>query len=403
MKKMLACSHFSLEPDSLDAGRLAGEALAKDFAGEQLKAVLAYGTVNHDQGVVLEGLRAGLGPDVAIVGCSVQGMIGDGQVTEDGLAFAAMGFGGPSLRCATAIEREVQVETKEKGLAIGRRLKSELGEQPKLVVLLYDPLCGADVELLLAGIRAELDCPVIGGGASQPWGPTVQTFQYWGTEVLSHGVVALAFAGPFSTEIGISHGAAPIGLTSTITKASGNKVFEIDHRPAIDVWVKATGCNADNMNDQTLMASWALGLERRFIVDGPEQPREDVVRVIRGAFGFIMETGAIVFQAAIPEGTKVRVHHRTVEKVLDGTSAMAQDLAARLGERRPWAVLSFECGARTYPFLGEANTYKEHSELRARIAPHAPWLGMMAWGEIGPCGGQPAFHNYTYPLVVLTD
>jgi hypothetical protein len=28
---------------------------------------------------------------------------------------------------------------------------------------------------------------------------------------------------------------------------------------------------------------------------------------------------------------------------------------------------------------------------------------MMAWGEIAPCNGQAAFHNVTYPLVVLTE
>ena len=47
------------------------------------------------------------------------------------------------------------------------------------------------------------------------------------------------------------------------------------------------------------------------------------------------------------------------------------------------------------------NTRAEHKALRAAIAPQAPWLGMMAWGEIGPCLGQTAFHNYTYPLVTF--
>jgi hypothetical protein len=28
---------------------------------------------------------------------------------------------------------------------------------------------------------------------------------------------------------------------------------------------------------------------------------------------------------------------------------------------------------------------------------------MMAWGEIGPCGGEPGFHNFTYPLLLLVD
>ena len=96
-------------------------------------------------------------------------------------------------------------------------------------------------------------------------------------------------------------------------------------------------------------------------------------------------------------------HHRTIEDVLNGTQDMARDLGARLAGLRPWAVLGFECGARTFPFLGPSNTLKEHEQLRAAIAPEAPWLGMMAWGEIGPCAGKPAFHNYTYPLVVLAN
>ena len=97
------------------------------------------------------------------------------------------------------------------------------------------------------------------------------------------------------------------------------------------------------------------------------------------------------------------LHHRTIERILGGTEDMARDLADRLAGREPWAVLGFECGARTYPFLGRANTSKEHEHLRKAVAGQAPWLGMMAWGEIGPCAGRPAFHNYTYPLLVLTE
>jgi len=82
---------------------------------------------------------------------------------------------------------------------------------------------------------------------------------------------------------------------------------------------------------------------------------------------------------------------------------MGTDLAQRLHHRRPWAVLGFECAARTFPFLGPNKTREEHQGLRQVVAPAAPWLGMMAWGEIGPCVGQTAFHNYTYPLVVLVD
>jgi hypothetical protein len=390
-----AHSLFSLEPDSLEAGRQAGEALRAHFGAAGPKAVVVYATMNHDHPALLEGLRSSLGKDSLLLGCSAQGVVSNSELTEEGLAMAVMGFGGTGLECAAAVEHEIQKDPTEKGRRLARQLKGGLGREPKIVVLHYDPLSGVDAEALLEGLRLELDCPLIGGAASQPWGPPEQTFQFSNTEVFSRGAVALALSGSFSCEIGICHGTAPTGVTSVVTRVNGNQVLEFDGRRAIDVWRETTGCEPEDMMHQSHFATWAVGVERA--------RGGHVERFIRGAFGVNQETGAMMLQAGIPEGTRVMLHHRTIENVLDGTEQMARDLTRRLGNREPWAVLGFECGARTYPFLGDANTRQEHTALRAAVAPRAPWCGMMAWGEIGPCGGSPAFHNYTYPLVVFTD
>jgi hypothetical protein len=396
MMDKVACSVFSDELESLDAGRGAGEALLARFGTERPKVAIVYATMNHDQPAVLEGVRQALGKDVLLLGCSTQGVVSNDELTEDGLALGIMGFGGTGVRSAAAFEREIQDGSKEKGRRLAQSLKRDLGGEPKVVFLLYDPLCGIDVEAMLEGMRLEVDCPLVGGAAGQPWGPPRQTFQYWDQEVFSHGVVAVALAGTFSCEVGICHGTAPTGISSIVTKAAGNLIIEIDGRRASDVWRETTGCQPEDMIHQSHLAAWAVGVEL-------QGPGGQVERVIRGAFGFDPETGAIVLQAAVPEGTRVMLHHRASEDVLSGTEAMATDLAGRLAGREPWAVMGFECAARTFPFLGEANTRKEHKDLRAAVAPNAPWFGMMAWGEIGPCAGRPAFHNYTYPLVVFTD
>lgn len=392
----IASSVFSDEPESLDAGKAVAHGLLAEFGRGGLKAVVAYATMNHDQQSVLDGLRAGLGDDVLLLGCSVQGVVSNAELTEDGFALGAMGFGGPDVRCAAALEREVQDAPKDKGRRLGQALKRELSEQPKAVLLYYDPLCGIDVESMLEGLRLEVDCPIVGGAAGQPWGPPRQTFQYWDREVLSHGALALAISGSFAVEVGICHGTAPVGIASVVTKATGQRIFEIDGRPAIDVWRETTGCAVEDVLHQSHLAAWAVGVE----VIGANGQAE---RVIRGAFGFDAETGALILQAPVAEGTRVMLQHRTIEKVLNGTREMGVDLAARLTGRTARAVLGFECAARTFPFLGEGNTRAEHEELRAAVAPDAPWLGMMAWGEVGPCAGRPAFHNYTYPLMVLTE
>jgi len=392
----IACSIFSDEPESLDAGRAVAQELVDKFEPGGLKAVLAYATMNHDQQAVLEGLRAGLGKDTLLLGCSVQGVVSNAELTEDGFALGVMGFGGPDIDCAIAVEREVQEAPRDKGRSLAQALKRDLKSLPKAVILYYDPLCGIDVESMLEGLRFELDCPIIGGAAGQPWGPPRETFQFWDREVLSHSALALAITGSFEVEQGICHGTAPVGIASVVTKAVGQRILEIDGRRAVDVWRETTGCAIEDLVHQGHLAAWAVGVE---LIGAGGQ----IDRSIRGAFGFEPDTGALILQAPVAEGTKVMLQHRTIDRVLDGTRNMAADMAKRLTGRTPRAVLGFECAARTFPFLGEENTRAEHQGLRAEIAPDAPWLGMMAWGEIGPCAGRPAFHNYTYPLLVLTE
>jgi hypothetical protein len=394
-----AASVVSQETDSRQAGAAVGRSVKASFAAEQLAAVLVYATVNHDQAALLEAVRAAVGPKVVVVGCSTQGVMGNGTVLEGGFLVGAMGLGGDSLRVAAACAHTIQNDGVDKGRQLARDLKQQLGEQPKLLVMVYDPLCGVDVNQLLAGLREEVSSPLVGGAASQPSGPVATTYQYFGAEAFTQSAVALGLTGPFTTELAVCHGTTPTGIVMTLTKSDGNKLFELDGRPALDVWRETTGLRDQDRLLQDHTAALAMGIERTIIKEG----REEHAYLMRAAFGFDRETKSIVVQAAIPEGSKVLFHHRTASVVKDGTVAMAKELAARLAGKHTWAVLGFECGARTAPFLGPADTLEENLVLQSAVAPEAPWLGMLPWGEIAPCGDEPAFQNYTYPLVVLTQ
>ncbi len=388
-------SVYSDEPDTTDAAHEVADTLRDKF-GDALKAVLVYATMNHDQEELVRELRGALGADVLLVGCTSQGVVSNDKLAEDGFGLAVMGFGGDVLQCASAFERDVNEAPREKGRRLAESLKQGLDRPPTAVIVWYDPLCGLDVQTMLGGMSEVIDCPFVGGAAGQPWGPPRQTFQYWGDDVFSHGAVALALAGDFNVEVGICHGTAPTGIKSVVTKSDGNRILEIDGRPAAQVWRETTGCRVEDLVSQSHLAAWAVAVE----VKGEDGRSE---KAIRGAFGFEPDTGALILQAPVAEGTNVVLQHRTIDKVLNGTEVMGREMAERLAGRKPWAVLGFECGARTFPFLGESNTRAEHAQLRATVAPDAQWLGMMAWGEVGPCAGVNAFHNYTYPILVLTE
>jgi hypothetical protein len=397
--ELIARTCSSQQSDSTRAGEEVGKSLKDAFGDKSLQVVVLYGAVNHDQAAMIRTLRGVVGKQVPILGCSSQGIMTRGDVREGGYYVGAMGLGGGSLQVGTAVEHEIAADTRAKGARMAKGIFEQLGGEPKVLVLLYDPLCGADVHELIAGVRQHIKCPIVGGGASQPWGPMVKTYQYFGDDVFSHGAVALGLGGSIAAELGVCHGTAATGLTMTVTRAEANRLLEVDGRPALEVWRDITGWAEGETIDQNHVAAWAIGIERPVTaVDGQTKS----AYAIRAAFGFDPNEKSITLQAAIPSNTKIMFHHRTTAAVMEGTKVMGGDLAERLRSRRVWAVLGFECGARTSPFLGAKATTDENVALQAAVAPDAPWLGMLAWGEIAPVGGEPAFHNYTYPLVVLT-
>ena len=202
---MHSSTFYSLEIDSSEVGGAAARALVHEFGPAPLRAVLVFATMNHDHAPLLEAMRAQLPKDTLLVGCSAQGVVGDGSLSEDGMVLGAMGFGGESLRVAAAEAREVRSDSVEKGRAMAKKLKDDLGREPGVVFVFYDPLTGLDVESMIAGMRTELTCPIAGAGAAQPWGTPFETAQFFDTQVFNHGALALALAGPFTTEIGLCH------------------------------------------------------------------------------------------------------------------------------------------------------------------------------------------------------
>jgi hypothetical protein len=378
--------------NSFEAGSTAAQDIKRHFAGEVPKLVLAYLTVNHDQPQFLRGLAAAFGGDVPIVGCSGQGVMGRGVVHEEGYAASVMALGGSSLQVAAARVEDIQSDTRAKGVALGQALCGGHAQPPKVTILHYDPLAGADLDVLLGGVHHELECPVMGGAAAHFFDAAMTTtYQYFGGQVFSKGAVGVTLSGDFSAEMAFSTGCAPVGIELTVTRSAGNMILELDSRPALEVWTDLTCSDA---SDPVASAALAIGI-----------PSTDTSQehLIRAAFVLDQVKQGIMVASGIAEGTVLTLYHRTVEEVLDGAAQLGADLKARLREKRLKAVLGFECGARTRPFLGTEATNDENRALQALVGADAEWGGVICWGELFPVGGRPGFHNYTYPLLALAE
>ncbi len=377
--------------ESYDTGSDIGRRILAAVGAEKPAVVLAYATVIHDLQAWLRGMRSALGEDVPLLGCSTQGIVGREFYVEGGYGAGAMVLAGESMRASTARQDDIHIDSRQKGAALGRTLLAGLGQRPKVVLPFYDPLCGANMDLLFEGLFDEVRCPIIGAAASNHYACPVGTLQFYGDSVFHSGAVAVALCGEWRMLTEICHGASPLGVELTVTKVDGAQLLEVDGRPALDVWEEITSGMVTAHRHHVHLA-----------VGMPNADSEGDPYLVRAVYGTDPVSRAVILGSSVPAGARIMLHHRTTEGVLQSAARMAKRLQARLAGATARAILGFECGARTKPFLGAKLTREENAELQ-RAVPEGAWLGMLPWGEVYATTGAPVFHNYAYPLVVLGD
>lgn len=390
---LIAKAIVATEPGSLAAGRDIATKILRHF-GEPPKALVVYLTVNHDQQAFLQGLSDILGAEPALIGCSIQGIIGRGLVREEGYGAGVLALGGDSIHVTQATVRNIASTPYESGVALGQALEMPSGTRSKLTLVLYDAVEGVDIEPFLAGIHSSNQCPMFGGAAAHAYfySNVQDTFQYAGTEVLQNSAVALSIAGDFTMAYEICHGCAPVGVEMTVTRAEGNVLYELDGRRASDVWEEICGdIRGRGTNQSTALA---IGV--------PSSPNT-AEYLVRGAYLVDKHSGGVSLGPAIAAGTKIMLHHRTLEDVQAGAAAMAQRLKRQLQGKRVRAMLGYECGARTLPFLGMEGTLQENLMLQTELDQDAEWLTAVVWGELFPTAGRPGFHNYSHTLLAMAE
>lgn len=358
-------------------------------------AVIVYMTVLYDPAVVLSAIREELGPGVPIVGSSTQGISRNGAVSETDRVLGVAVICSNKAKAISALSKNLCADAFRAGRDLAEQLgdPKALGEVPLL--LWFDPLTGANVQALIDGLAAGGYTNVIGGASGQPWGPFDKTYQYLDRSATNDSVVALKLEGIGGAVWETSHGVEPLGLEVEVTSAEGNIIRTLDHKPALDVWSEQLlGTFTFHVDDWT----WVLGV--RIPEASPDDPEG---LVSRGVFGINKETKELQLLAPVPVGSTVHICHRTVEAVFDRALEMGKRLKKRMAGRDPFLVLSFECGGRPRPFLGDEKTLEENCRIQETVGKDIPWLGMFPWGEIAPRGSRSHFSNFQFPLLVLCD
>ncbi|HEX3541044.1 MAG TPA: FIST N-terminal domain-containing protein [Acidimicrobiales bacterium] len=358
--------------------------------GEDAKLAVVFCSQSQDvAGVVSQiGDRAG---EVPVIGCSTAGEIATAGAGDASVVVAALG--GPGFSVRTALATGASGDLRHAGAVAAGACQEGTGLEGhphQVLLLLTDGLAG-DQQEILRGAYATLGAgvPLVGGCAGDDLRMT-RTFQIYGDSVHTDAVVAAAVRSDAPLGIGVRHGWVPVGEPMVVTASGGNRIFTLDGRPALALYLERLGRDVADCGSTEELAQIALthplGLGSR-----GEEAR---VRFIGGAD---FADQSLISLAEIPTDSLVWIMAGDRESVLEATDAACQESLVGF-DRPPLGMLAFDCIARRR-VLGEDGIKGEIDRIAA-MAGGAPIAGFYTYGEIARKKGVHGFHNQT--LVVLS-
>jgi hypothetical protein len=322
-------------------------------------------------------------PAATVVGCSTAGQISGDQVSAAALLVAAIRFERARPRAVG-----VRIAPGEASRSVGERLAAALCDEPgtmcRNVFVISDGLHVNGSELV-AGLTAGLPAgAVISGGLAGDAADFGQTWVLIDGEAQEDAVVAVDLA-----ELAVSHGCAGgwegFGPHRTITRSDGNVLYELDGRPALELYKEYLGELAAGLPGAALMFPLAIESDER-----PEPTVRTVLAVDEGE-------QSMTFAGDVPEGFQARLMRTTVDWLVEGAYQAARSSAQHGGTSLSIAV---SCVGRRL-MLGA----RVDEELEAALEALGEGLlvGFYSYGEMSPTQGACHLHNQTMTITTITE
>ncbi len=323
-----------------------------------------------------------------LVGCTT-----DGEISERGIrakAAVLVGVATDQISFEVAYVENISKDPEAAGKWLGRRFSSASA----YLQLFSDGLTASGCAVL-AGVEKGLGRGIpISGGTAGDDGKFNRTWQFAGRRVFTNGLVGIGLAGNFRVGLGLHSGWSPIGLTKTITRASGNVLYELNHEPALEVYSRFLGKHARKL--PAVGVEYPLGL-----VDTVRHLEGTDYCLLRATMSVNRQEGSITFAGDLPEGAAVRLTCADSASILEAARRAAHTARYQLGNLRPLLGFVYSCMARKI-VLGR-RIGEELNQIQQVVGHHLPLGGFFTYGEFSPIPPDTVcrLHNETVTVALI--
>jgi small ligand-binding sensory domain FIST len=327
-----------------------------------------------------------------VFGSSAAGVLtGEGEI-EGSSGVVVLAVSGEEIVGRPFIFEPLRGNEANLGASFGDFL-AKTQDESSLMILLPDTYNGNPQPLLGAMADKAGFHPVIGAGATEN-GAAGATFQLCADKVASNTIAGAYLSGDFSLHVDITQGCQPISEPMTITKAEGNLIYEIDHRPALEVFAKLLkGPLAEDLR-RALMVLF-IGL--------PSNRQENSVGagsyLVRNIVGLDGEKGVLGVADYVNEGERMIFAMRDGQRAREDLEQMLLRQAERLRGRKPAFGIYFNCCARGNSLYGIPGI--DSAYIRQALG-EFPLVGMFGGYELAPLGQANHVFAYTGVLALIS-
>jgi len=212
------------------------------------------------------------------------------------------------------------------------------------------------------------------------------------SEAKEKRIVAIGFYGEeLHVSSGCYAGWDEFGAQRIITKSINNVVYEIDNKPALELYKKYLGDEAKNLPGSGLRFPLSI-----------KKDSQDTNSVIRTLLAVDEETQSMTYAGDVPQGYIAKLMKTDIDGLIDGSETAAKDIIQRNNNTALGLVVS--CVGRK--LVMKDLTDEELETIEDTIGENVHLTGFYSYGELAPFSQELKtceLHNQTMTLTVIYE
>ena len=323
-------------------------------------------------------------PNAQVVGCSTGGEISGDEVLDDSVVAVAIWFDAAHVAV-------VQQQAGEDSEAAGRGLAGALDHDGLKGVMVLSDGTLVNGSAPVRGLRVSLpESVAITGGLAGDGAAFQQTRVGVNGEPTSGTIAVIGFYGE---GLDIRHGSFggwdSFGPQRLITRSWGNILYELDGQPALDLYRRYLGEEAEQLPGSALLYPLRI-----------RETAASETDVVRTVVGIDEGSRAMVFAGDVPKGYVAQLMRGNFDRLIAGAGTAAEQTGVSDG---PGLAILISCIGRKL-LLGPRIAQEVEAVVEA-LGQGIEAVGFYSYGEISPHGFTKTceLHNQTMTITVIRE